>query len=294
MDGTKRLIVSADDFGMSAGVNAGILRAHREGILSDASLMVNGGAAAEAVELARSAPRLSVGLHLVLAQGRSTLSPREIPDLVDADGLFRVHPIRAALGYFFTPGVRAQVRREVAAQIEKFLASGLPLSHVDGHVNIHMHPTILNILLEVAERYGIRALRLTREPLALALRLDGGHAPRKIAEGLTFHALTAYARPRMDACGVRHPDRLFGLHQSGHVGESYLLRLLPALGAGVTELYCHPALLDAEARRWRPADYDSEAELAALTSPRVAEVLRALAIEPISYRDLVNASARGA
>ena len=91
MDGTKRLIVSADDFGMSAGVNAGILRAHREGILSDASLMVNGAAADEAVELARSAPRLSVGLHLVLAQGRSTLPPGEIPDLVDADGFFRVH-----------------------------------------------------------------------------------------------------------------------------------------------------------------------------------------------------------
>jgi len=294
MNGTKRLIVSADDFGMSAGVNAGILRAHREGILSDASLMVNGAAAAEAVELACSAPRLSVGLHLVLAQGRSTLSPPEIPDLVDAHGFFRAHPIRAALGYFFTPGVRDQVRREVAAQIEKFLASGLPLSHVDGHVNIHMHPTILNILLEVAERYGIRALRLTREPLALALQFDGGHAPRKIAEGLTFNALTAYARPRMDACGMRHPDRLFGLHQSGHVAESYLLRLLPTLGAGVTELYCHPALLDAEARRWRPADYDSEAELAALTSPRVAELLRALAIERISYPDLANASARGA
>jgi hopanoid biosynthesis associated protein HpnK len=292
MDGTKRLIVSADDFGMSAGVNAGILRAHREGILSDASLMVNGAAADEAVELARSAPRLCVGLHLVLAQGRSTLAPGEIPDLVDADGFFRVHPIRAALGYFFTPGVRAQVRREVAAQIEKFLASGLPLSHVDGHV--HMHPTILNILLEVAGHYGIRALRLTREPLALALQLDAAHAPRKVAEGLTFNALTAYARPRMDACGVHHPDRLFGLHQTGHVVEPYLLRLLPRLAAGVTEIYCHPALLDAEARRWRPGDYDSEAELAALTSPRIAELLRALAIEPISYRDLAAAPARGA
>jgi len=289
----KRLIVSADDFGMSAGVNAGILRAHREGVLTDASLMVNGAAAAEAVELARAAPDLSVGLHLVLAQGRAALPPREIPDLVDGAGFFRVHPIRAALGYFFTPGVRAQVRREIAAQIEKFLATGLPLSHVDGHVNIHMHPTILNILLEIAARYDIRALRLTREPLALALRLDRSHAPRKIAEGLTFHALAAYAHRRLDSRGVRHPDRLFGLHQSGHMTEAYLRRLLPRLGPGVTELYCHPAQLDAEARCWRPPDYESEAEMAALTDPRIAEMLRTLGIERLSYSDLAGAG-RGA
>jgi hopanoid biosynthesis associated protein HpnK len=286
MSRVKRLIVSADDFGMSPGVNAGVLRAHREGILTDASLMVNGAAASAAIEMARATPTLSVGLHLVLAQGRATLPPAAIPDLVDDQGLFRVHPIRAALGYFFTPGVRAQVRRELAAQIEKFLATGLRLSHIDGHVNIHMHPTILNMLLEAAEKYGIRALRLTHEPLGLALRLDRGHAPRKIAEGLTFCALTAYARPRMRAQGVRHPDQMFGLHETGHVTESYLLQLLPRLGLGTTELYCHPALVDAEARRWRPADYLSEAELAALTSKRVADSIEALGIERISYRAL--------
>lgn len=283
---TKRLIVSADDFGMSPGVNEGVLRAHTDGILTDASLMVNGAAVDDAIARARQAPRLSVGLHLVLAQGRATLSPREIPDLVDGDGFFRNREIRAALGYFFTPGVRAQVRREVAAQIEKFLASGLPLSHVDGHVNIHMHPTILNILLEVADQYGIRALRLTREPLSVALRLDGGHAIRKVAEGVTFSALTAYAHPRMRARGIRHPDRLFGLHQSGYVTESYLTALLPRVGAGVTEIYCHPARVDAEARHWRPAEYNSEGELAALTSPRVAALICELGIELTSYREL--------
>ncbi|MBI4514671.1 MAG: hopanoid biosynthesis-associated protein HpnK [Deltaproteobacteria bacterium] len=283
---SRRLIVSADDFGMSAGVNAAVLRAHREGILGDASLMVNGAAAAEAIELAHAAPALSVGLHLVLAQGRATLPPRAIPDLVDAGGFFRTQPIRAALGYFFKLGVRQQVRREVCAQIEKFLAAGLTLSHVDGHVNIHLHPTILNLLVALSAQYGIRAVRLTREPLVTALRLDRRHAARKLAEGLTFNALSAYARPRLAAQGVRHPDRLFGLHQSGHLTEAYLLRLLPRLAPGVTELYCHPALLDAEARRWRPANYESEAELAALTSPRVAARIRDLGIDRITYRQL--------
>ncbi|HVN86527.1 MAG TPA: hopanoid biosynthesis-associated protein HpnK [Candidatus Binatia bacterium] len=287
----KRVIVSADDFGMSPGINEAVLRAHTDGVLTDTSLMVNGAAADEAIALARAAPRLSVGLHLVLAQGRATLPPREIPDLVDGDGFFRDQEIRAALGYFFTPGVRAQVRREIAAQIEKFLASGLPLSHVDGHVNIHMHPTILNILLELAERYNIRALRLTFEPLRAALQIDPRHAARKIAEGLTFAALSSYARPRMDARRIRHPDRLFGLHRSGHLTESYLLQLLSRIEPGVTEIYCHPARLDAEVRRWRPADYESEAELVALTSARIAERIQELSIALTSYRELVSGAA---
>lgn len=288
MHGETHLIVSADDFGLSPGVNGGIVRAHREGILTDASLMINGAAAGDAIELARATPTLSVGLHLVLAQGRATLSPDQIPDLVDSDGFFRNHAIRAALGYFFVPGVRAQVRREVIAQIEAFLATGLPLSHVDGHLNIHMHPTIVNILLDVAHHYGIRALRLTREPLRLSLQLDGRHALRKFAEHVTFRALAAYAAPRMSARGVRHPDHLFGLHQSGQATEPYLLALLPHLEPGVTELYCHPAVLDDEARRWRPANYASEAELAALTSTRVAARMNELGITRMSFRELAG------
>jgi hopanoid biosynthesis associated protein HpnK len=282
----KRLILSADDFGMSPGINAAVLQAHHQGILSDAGLMVNGAAAENAVELARATPSLSVGLHLVLAQGRAALPPAQIPDLVDGDGFFRVHPIRTALGYFLTPGVRVQLEHEITAQIEKFLAGGLALSHIDGHLNLHMHPTVLKIILSLAPRYGVRALRLTREPLARALRLDHRRFARKLAEGISFNALGLYARRRLAGAGIRHPDRVFGLHQTGHVTESYLSRLLPRLGTGVTEIYSHPARLDAEARRWRPPDYDSEGELAALTSPQLTELIRTSGIERISYRAL--------
>src|SRR5579862_6250198 len=117
----RRLIVSADDFGLSPGVNAGIMRAHRDGILTDASLMVNGAACDEAVELARAAPRLSVGLHLVLLQGRAALPPSAIPGLVDAAGMFRDNPIAVGFRYFFTPGIHVQLEREICAQIEKYL-----------------------------------------------------------------------------------------------------------------------------------------------------------------------------
>ena len=288
MSAARRLIVAADDFGMSAGVNAGIIRAHREGILTEASLMVNGQAFEAAVELARAHPTLSVGLHLMLLQGYAAAPATEIRRLARADGRFGDQPIWGGMRFFFAPGARAQIRREVAAQLDKFLATGLPLSHVDGHVTIHVHPVVLQTLIDLAPHYGIRAVRLPREPLAPALRYDRRHAVRKCFEATAFTLLSKWARPRLERAGVRFPDRMFGLHQTGHVGEDYLLTVLADLPPGVNEIYCHPALIDDEARRWRPADYESEQELAALASPRVREALERAAIERISYRDLAG------
>jgi len=282
----RQLIISADDFGLSAGVNAGILRAHREGVLSDASLMVNGAAADEAVDLARAVPTLSVGLHLVLVQGRATCAAQHIPGLVDRTAMFAGSSVASGLRYFFTPGIRAQLEREICAQLEKYLGTGLPLSHVDGHLNIHMHPTVLGILLRVAERYGIRALRVPREPLGISLGLDRRARLRKTVESATFKALAAYATPRLAARGIRSPDTMFGLHQSGHMTEDYVLGVIAALPPGVTEIYSHASVVDAEARRWRPAEYECEAELAALTSPHVRAALDVAGAERISYRDL--------
>ncbi|MFN8625128.1 MAG: hopanoid biosynthesis-associated protein HpnK [Candidatus Binatia bacterium] len=284
----RRLIVSADDFGMSAGVNAAILAAHRNGILTDASLMVNAGASAEAVALAHGTPRLAVGLHLVLVHGRSSAASHDIPDLVDRGGMFRNHSVAAGMRYFFLPRVRAQLETEIRAQLENFLATGLSLSHVDGHLNIHMHPTVLAILLRLARPYGIHAIRLPREPWRLSLRLDRRERRRKLVEAAIFAALSRYAAPRLAAHGIRHPDQIFGLHQSGHLDERYWLGVLAALPAGVTEIYSHPAHLDADVRRWRPPSYEAEAELAALTSDRVREALAAAGIARASYRDLAR------
>jgi chitin disaccharide deacetylase len=284
----RRLIVSGDDFGMSAGVNAGIITAHRHGILTNASLMVNGSACQQAVELAGETPTLSVGLHLVLVQGYATAAPASVPGLVDAAGLFRTNSVAAGLRYFFVPALRAQLEREICAQLEKYLALGLPLSHVDGHLNIHMHPSILAILLRVAPRYGIRAMRLPREPWPISLRLDRRERGRMMGEAIIFRSLSRYAAPRLAAQGIRHPEQLFGLHQSGHLDERYALGVLNALPAGVTEIYSHPARIDEEARRWRPPEYEGDAEEAALTSPSVRNAIEAAAIELVSYRDLAS------
>lgn len=285
-DAARCLIVNGDDFGLSPQVNAGILRAHRHGILTNTSLMVTAPAWREAVDLARGQPTLGVGLHLTLVQGRAVLPARNLPTITDSDGRFPNNPTRAGLRYFFSPRARAEVRAECRAQIERFLATGLQLSHVDGHLNLHMHPVVMDAVLELAAEYGVPAVRLTREDTAAGLALDQRRALAKRWEGWVFAKLAARSTSALDRAGVRHPDHLFGLHQSGHVDEAYLLGLLPRLRPRVTELYCHPAVLPCpEVERWTPA-YRRDLELAALTSPRVAAAVRDRDIRLVSYADL--------
>jgi len=279
----RRLILSADDFGMSSGVNAGVLRAHRDGVLTAASLMVTGAAAAEAVAIARDHPRLAVGLHLVLVQGRAASPAPTVGGLVDGGGWLDDSPLRAGLRYFFLPRLRAQLRREIAAQLGAFRATGLPLSHVDGHLHIHLHPAVLRILIDLAAANGVRSMRLTRDPLPAALSFDRRHIARKIFEATVFAFLSGRAAGRLRRRGFFYADQVFGLHRSGHLDEAYLLNLLPRLRPGVTEIYGHPGLWDEESRRWRPADYDPEAELEALTSRMVRRAVEDNRIELTTY-----------
>jgi len=285
----RRLVVSGDDFGAAPEVNAGIVRAHRDGILTATSLMVTGEAAADAVTLARAHPRLAVGLHLVLAQGRPAAPVREIPRLVAQDGAFRRTPVPTGIRYAWASlsrTGRAQLRCEVEAQLAAFAATGLRLAHVDGHLNMHLHPMVLPILLELAPRYGIRAVRLPREDLGTALRWDRRHLARKLAEGLVFQALAAWSAPRLRRAGIVTADRVYGMHETGHVDEAYLLALVAALPAGVSEVYCHPSEGVSPALAPFQVGYDQAAELSALTSPRVRAATRAAGIELVSYPQL--------
>jgi hopanoid biosynthesis associated protein HpnK len=287
---SRRLIVSGDDFGAAHEVNAGVVRAHRDGILTSTSLMVTGAAAADAVALARAHPRLAVGLHLVLAQGRPAAPTEAIPRLIGTRGTFGRQPVVAGLRYAWASLARtgrAQLRREVEAQLAAFAATGLRLAHVDGHLNMHLHPMVLSVLIELAPAYGIGAMRLSREPLGAALRHDRRHAARKSAEGIVFGLLATWASPRLRAAGIVCADRVYGMHQTGHVDEDYVLALLRALPAGVSELYCHPAEAAPAALRADQRGYEHAGEVAALISPRVRAALRETGTALISYADLV-------
>ena len=269
-----RLIVNADDFGLSASVNAAVIRAHREGILTTASLMVSEPGFTEAVQLARENPRLGVGLHLTLLMGHSALPPEKIPGLVNARGEFSNRPVGVGLGYFFNRGLREQLRAEIHAQFEKFHATGLPLDHVNGHLHLHLHPVVFKILMADADQLRIRHLRLTRDCLARSRRIARGHLVYKVSHAAIFEFLSGRARKVLAEKKVRHAQITFGLLQDSHVDEEYVLKLLPELPPGDSELYSHPSL------------DKFKHEFAALVSPRVREQIDKLGIQLIRYQDL--------
>jgi hopanoid biosynthesis associated protein HpnK len=288
----RRLVVSADDFGAAAAVNEAVVRAHRDGILTNASLMVTGDAAAEAVRMARALPALGTGLHLVLAQGRPASAPERITRLVRRDGTFRNAPVATGLLYawiYLSRVGHAQLRAEIDAQLAAFARTGLRLSHVDGHLNMHLHPMVLRILLELAPRHGVRAVRLTREPLLRAVWHDGKHVLRRSLEGTVFAALARYAAPRLAAAGIATPVRVYGMHQTGEVDEAYVRRLLGDLPPGTSELYCHPSLgRAAQLERHQPG-YRNDVELAALVSPAVRRAAEDAGVALVSYHALADA-----
>lgn len=271
----RRLAVTADDFGFSHGVNEAILRAHRDGVVTSTSLMVTGDAAEEAVALAKENPSLAVGLHLVVVAGRSALPASEIPALVDAQGLFPVGPVRSGLRYQFRSDARAQLRREIRAQLLRFRETGLALSHVDGHLHMHLHPFVLSCLVELAGEFGIRTIRLPGEELSWNLAFELRAAPRKLLWAGIFSRLRRHGESRLTAAGIASSDRVYGLLQTGRMTEEYWLDLVPRLTAQSVEIYCHPDSSIPD----EPGDLRSglpgagAAELAAVLSPRVREAI---------------------
>jgi len=289
----RLLIVTGDDFGAAPEVNEAIVEAHRRGILTSASLMVTGDAVDEAVALARQHPTLAVGLHLVLVQGRPASPPSEIPALVRPDGLFRTQPVPTGLRYaavWLGREGRDQLAREIDAQLAAFERTGLSLSHVDGHCNMHLHPMVLPLLLDLAARRGVRSVRLTRDPILPALRVDGSHALRKVGEGVIFGALGRWAGPRLAAAGIATTDRLLGMHQTGRLSAAPLLAMVRGLAPGTTEIYCHPATATAPALAPQQKGYRGVDELSALTSPKVRSAIEAGRIRLGSYHDLLRAA----
>jgi hopanoid biosynthesis associated protein HpnK len=291
---TRRLIVTGDDFGLANPVNEAVELAHRDGILTTASLMVSGGAAADAVERARRMPKLRVGLHLVLVEGRSALPPEQVPDLVDEAGEFSCDFVRAGFRFFFLPAVRRQLAAEIRAQFEAFANTGLTLDHVNAHNHMHLHPTVLSAIISVGRDFGLAAVRVPYEPPLVSWRAAGeGLLPRAWGS-LSLRPWTALVRARLRRAGIHSNDFVFGLHDSGAMDESRVLALAENLPEGVSELYLHLATgRCAELDRHTP-DSRNEAELEAVLSPRVAESLERRGVELVAFSHLTESQPKGA
>ena len=274
----KRLIVTSDDFGADTAVNEAVEQAHREGILTAASLMVSGDAAADAVARAKAMPSLGVGLHLVLVEGRPTLPPEQVPDLVDTSGHFRTDMVRAGITIFAKPAARRQLLAEVEAQFAAFAATGLPLDHVNAHKHFHLHPTIASAILRTGKRYGMKSVRAPVEPRDVLAKIEPDTGGIDVAR---LWALLV--RRRMRAAGMVVPDQVFGLAWSGALDAVRLRGLIDNLPDGLTEIYTHPATNDRYPGH--APGYAYRAELAALTDPLAREAISRDRIERGCFAD---------
>jgi predicted glycoside hydrolase/deacetylase ChbG (UPF0249 family) len=217
---------------------------------------------------------MGTGLHLTLLQGHSTLPPDRIPGLVNSRGEFSNSPVGVGIAYFFKRSLRERLRAEIRAQFEKFHATGLPLDHVNGHLHLHLHPVIFNMLMEDADTLGIRHFRFTRDCLARSRRMSSGQLFYKVSHTIIYDCLSRRAREPLRQRNIKHADITFGLLQDSRVDEEYILKLLPDLPEGDSELYSHPSL------------DKFKHEFDGLISPRVREQVQKLGIQLIRYRDL--------
>jgi hopanoid biosynthesis associated protein HpnK len=278
----RDLIVTGDDFGVRPGVNAAIARAHDEGILSAASLIVTGDCAHQAVTLARERPDLATGLHLVLCDATAASPPRTIPDLVASDGRFPAAPGRTGMVHWIWRRRRSgQLEREIRAQVECYLATGLPLDHIDGHHHLHMHPVIFDILMRCAEDYKIPRVRLVHEDRFARRR--GDPLLGELVAGI-FGLLAARHRRALARLGTMGaPDRVYGLRATDRLDLPEWLRLLPRIRASTVEIYTHPDLDTEGGRR----------QLEALCAPELRCAVEAAGYRLVSSRGSASELARG-
>jgi hopanoid biosynthesis associated protein HpnK len=270
----RDLVVTADDFGVAVEVNEAVELAHREGILTAASLMVAADAAGDAVARARKLPRLGVGLHLVLVEGSPCLPPERLPDLTGPDGLFRTDMAMLGLQIASNPGVRRQLRAEIEAQFAAFAATGLPFDHVNAHKHFHVHPIIAGVLLAIAQRYGVRALRAPVEP------------GRPRGSGWLAAPFARSLRHRARRRGIAAPDQVYGLAATGRMDAGQLRAAVTGLPEGLSEIYLHPATSD-DFPGHGPA-YRHRAELDGLLDPGVRAALSARGVRLGSFGDFAG------
>jgi len=261
-------------------VNEAVETAATDGILTAASLMVTGPAAADAIARARRLAGLRVGLHIVLVEGRPALAPERLPDLVDAAGCFRTDMARLGLAIAIRPSVRQQLAAEIEAQFAAFRTTGLPLDHVNAHKHFHLHPTIAGAIIAIGRRYGLDAMRVPIEPKAVLAAVEPQAARGPAWLTAPWARLLARTARRH---GLRTPDSVLGLAWSGAMTEERLAGLLHHLPAGRTEIYLHPASRD-DFPGHAPG-YRHRAELAALTAPSVAAAARRADVSLGGYAD---------
>jgi hopanoid biosynthesis associated protein HpnK len=279
----KKLIVTGDDFGLSVPVNEAVSQAHQKGILTSTSLMVAAPEVDDAVARAKDLPELNVGLHLVLSNGHACLPASDIPDLVNADGEFSNKLVSSGIKIFFNAGVKQQMKDEIRAQFEAFKATGLRLDHVNTHNHMHLHPTIFDAIIEIGKDYGMDAVRVPDEKPLKSLIDSPREKVTRFTSWLLLKPFTSRMKKRLIQNNIKFNTHVFGLHHSGHMNLDTLVRILPNLEDGLSEVYLHPATGPWDNMDPAAKDYEFEAEYKALIHPRIKRIINKFSIELTSF-----------
>lgn len=280
----RRLIVNADDFGLTLPITEGTIDAFERGILTSASLVAAGDAFARAARYAASHPDLDAGVHLMIVQLSPVLPPDETRSLVQEDGRF-LPGYGEFMARYLSGGVRdEEVEAEWSAQIARLRGAGVRITHLDSHQHLHLVPGLFRIALRIARANGILAMRFPRVPTVLR-RAERGSVRRSL-EFLPLRLMEQSNLPHLNASGIRTPDRFFGFHSTGHLDQKALRSVLFGVPQGTSELVCHPGLGEPESSPIAGWEYEWRAELEALTSPEARRILESQGIELTTFADL--------
>jgi hopanoid biosynthesis associated protein HpnK len=276
------VIINADDFGLTPGVNRGVLSAFREGVLTSTTMLVNLRFFDDAVALARDNPDLPVGIHLSLLWGRPVADPAHVPSLVGPDGAFPRSLATLVRRYVFGRLRQDEVRCEFRAQVRKFLDAGLRPTHLDTHKHVHALPGILRALLAVGAEFGIRKLRLPYENGVGR----GRPSPLLAAQRSLVRALCRGSRTVLSREGFKTTDHFLGIGHMERLDAPVLGRILEGLPSGVTELMCHPGYVDEHLGEFARVPPHRERELAGLKDPTVRALVATRGVRLMHYGEL--------
>jgi hopanoid biosynthesis associated protein HpnK len=286
----QRVIINADDFGLSPGVNRGIVAAFRSGVLTSTTMLVNLRSFDDAVARARENPDLPVGIHLSLLWGAPVAAPAAVPSLIERNAQFPRSLTVLARRYFLGQLNLDHVRAEFRAQVERFRRAGLTPTHVDSHKHVHCLPGVLDALCEVAAEQRIRCVRFPREERLIAGGHDGLPARSGSTKGRLKSQVVAFlsrnGRQTLERRGLRTTDHFVGIEHQDRLDGHMLQFILSHLRDGVTELMCHPGYDDDLAREYSNTPPQRDRELAALQDPAVRVCVTARGIQRISYNDI--------
>ena len=288
----RRLIINADDLGLTRGVNAAIARCHSEGVVTSATLMANSSGFDDAVAMVKRRPQLGIGCHVVLIDGAPLMPASEVPSLISSDGRFRNGFLSFARAARSGRLNAAEIRAEARAQIAKVQSAGLAVTHVDTHKHTHMFRAVLRGLLEAARECGVRAVRNPfppAKPLAYSHLLRRPHLWTRYTEVKLLASLKAAFKREATRAGMLTTDGTFGVVSTGALDAQLFAAIIGCIPEGTWEFVCHPGYNDAELDGVRTRLRSSRVrEMEVLTSPAARRHIEQRGIALISYAELTE------